>query len=161
MLTAFENMPDHSRVWIYQADRQLSTSEIHLLNGNTSLFLEKWAAHGAALKASFTVLHNQFLVLSVDEGFNSASGCSIDSSVRFVQSQEQLLGVNFFDRTKVAFIRNDEVFLETVQNLKSKAHAGVITSDLLTFDNLVSNKREFDERWCTPAINTWLSRYFN
>jgi len=161
MLIPFENMPDHSRVWIYQADRKLNALEIKQLGDQTVPFLEQWAAHGAALKASYTVLHDQFLVISVDEGYNSASGCSIDSSVHFVQSQEQLLGVNFFDRSKVAFVRNDEVFLESVQNLKSKANSGSITSDVLTFDNLVTNKKEFDERWCVPAKDTWLARYFN
>ncbi|MEL7004300.1 MAG: hypothetical protein AAFN93_16405 [Bacteroidota bacterium] len=161
MLIPFEKMPDHSRVWIYQADRKFNMAEMKELGINTASFLEQWAAHGAALKASYEILHDQFLVLSVDEGYNAASGCSIDSSVHFIQSQEQLLGVNFFDRTKVAFVQNGDVFLESVQNLKSKANSGVITSDVLTFDNLVTNKKEFDERWCVPAKNTWLARYFN
>ncbi len=161
MLTPFQNMPDHSRVWIYQADRKLNSSEVELLTKNTAKFLEQWAAHGAALKASYALLHDQFLVLSVDEGFNMASGCSIDSSVHFVQSQEQAFGINFFDRTKVAFVRNGDVFLESVQNLKSKVNSGLISSEIMTFDNLVANKKEFDERWCVPAKNTWLARYFN
>lgn len=161
MLTPFQQMADHSRVWIYQADRRLSANEVVLLEKNSAEFVEQWAAHGAALSASYTILHDQFLVLSVDEGVNMASGCSIDSSVHFVQHQEKVLGVNFFDRTKVAFVKNEEIFLESVQNLKSKVSSGAIPSDIMTFDNLVANKKEFDERWRVPAKNTWLARYFN
>lgn len=160
MFVAFENMPESARVWIYQANRKLTGQEEESLQQMTLEFINSWAAHGAPLQASFKVLHQQFLVVLVDEGYNAASGCSIDASVHFVQHMEKELGVNFFDRTKVAFILNDEVFLESVSSLKNKVAEGAIHKNTLTFNNLIQSKKELEEAWLVPAEQTWLGRYF-
>ncbi|UII34161.1 hypothetical protein LVD17_10095 [Fulvivirga ulvae] len=161
MLIPFENMPDHARVWIYQADRKLANTEVEAVNTTGEKFFEDWAAHGAPLKSSFKIFHNQFLVISVDENFNKASGCSIDSSVGFVRQIEQQHNINFFDRTKVAFIFNEEVYLESLSNLKASVAEGKIDESTLTFNNLVSSKSELESSWVVPAKSTWLGRYFN
>lgn len=161
MLIPFENIPDDARIWIYQADRKLTDTEEQQIVNAGQIFFKDWAAHGAPLKSSFKVFHNQFLVISADESFNKASGCSIDSSVAFVKQLEQQLGINFFDRTKIAFIFNDEVFIETLNNLKTSVADGKITESTLTFNNLVSSKGEFESSWIVPAKSTWLNKYFN
>lgn len=160
MYVAFDEIEDKARIWIYQADRKLSIIEAEELEEKAKIFTEQWAAHGTGLKASAKVFHNQFLVLSVDESQHSASGCSIDSSVTFVRNAEQQFGINFFDRTKVAFLLGDEIYLESIQNLKNKIEKGDIVSDTLTFNNLVATKGEMKEKWVSPAQNTWLARYF-
>lgn len=161
MLIPFENMPDDARVWIYQADRKLANAEVESIDNAGTKFFEDWAAHGAPLKSSFKIFHNQFLVICADENFNKASGCSIDSSVGFVKQIEQQFNINFFDRTKVAFIFNEEVYLESLSNLKTSVAEGKIRESTPTFNNLVSNKRELDSAWVVPAKSTWLGRYFN
>ena len=160
MHVPFETLPKKARVWIYQADRALSNEETQLIEQNAVAFCDQWAAHSVALKSSFKVLHNRFLVLAVDEQANMASGCSIDSSVNFVHSIEQNLDVNFLDRTKVAFVVNNEVFVESLANMKSKVEKGEITASTITFNNLVANIEEFEEKWQTKAANSWLKRYF-
>ncbi|MCG8390978.1 MAG: hypothetical protein MJA30_35845 [Cytophagales bacterium] len=160
MFVSFENMPPESRAWVYQANRKLNPTEEDSIHQLAQEFLGSWAAHGAALRASFKIMHNQFLVILVDENHNMASGCSIDASVHFVQQLEHHLGLNFFDRTKVAFILNDEVFLESLNDLKNKVNEGTIRKNTLTFNNLVRNKQELEEQWLVPAEQTWLGRYF-
>jgi hypothetical protein len=160
MHVPFETLPKTARVWIYQADRALTLKNIQSLEQNAITFCNQWAAHGVALKSSFKFLHNRFLILAVDEQANMASGCSIDSSVNFVRSLEQNLNVGFLDRTKVAFVINNEVFLESLANMKSKVEKGEITASTITFNNLVSNIEEFEENWQTEAGNSWLKKYF-
>ncbi|MDH5367637.1 MAG: hypothetical protein OEW67_11650 [Cyclobacteriaceae bacterium] len=160
MYVEFDKIEDKARIWIYQADKKLSQKEVDALEGEAKVFTEQWAAHGTGLMASAKVFHNQFLVLSVDESQHSASGCSIDSSVAFVRSMEEKFRVNFFDRTKVAFLLNDEIYLESIHNLKHKIEKGDIESSTLTFNNLVATKGEMKEKWVSPAQNTWLARYF-
>lgn len=160
MYVTFDEIADKARVWIYQSDRKLTNHENEELENGAKQFAEKWAAHGTGLTASAKLFHNQFLVLAVDESAHNASGCSIDSSVSFVKQAEQQYGLNFFDRTKVAFLSNDEIYLESIQNLKNKIESGDIESDTLTFNNLVATKEEMDKNWLSPAQNTWLERYF-
>lgn len=161
MLVPFENMPGDSRIWIYQADRKLTEQEQAELTEAGNAFFEQWAAHGAPLKSSFRLFHDQFLVVTADEGYNMTSGCSIDSSVAFVKQLENRYQISFFDRTKIAFIFNEEVFVESLNNLKSSVNSGKITEDTLTFNNLISSKQELDTAWVVPAHTTWLGRYFN
>ncbi|MDH5476338.1 MAG: hypothetical protein OEX22_11650 [Cyclobacteriaceae bacterium] len=160
MYVAFDEIEDNARVWIYQADRKLSDTEAEKLENEAKVFTEQWAAHGTGLMASAKVFHHQFLILTVDESQHGASGCSIDSSVAFIRNVEQQYGINFFDRNKVAFLLNEEIYLESIQNLKNKIEKGDIASDTLTFNNLVATKGEMKEKWVSPAQNTWLARYF-
>jgi hypothetical protein len=160
MYIPFETLPNHSKIWIYQADRILNPEEVALTEKKALEFTDQWAAHGSPLQASFKILHQRFLVLAVNETFNQASGCSIDSSVNFIKNLEHLFGVNFFDRTKVAFIHNHEVFIETLANLKNSIREGKINANTLTFNNLVQNKEEFENQWVIPASASWVKRYF-
>lgn len=160
MYREFEALPKTSRVWIYQADRSLTAEEIESMAEHATTFCEQWAAHGASLESSFQILHNRFLVLAVNENVNLPSGCSIDASVNFVRNMEQNFNINFLDRTKVAFVANNEVFVAPLSDLKSSVAAGKITPSTITFNNLVADIGEFEEGWQTEAGNSWLKRYF-
>lgn len=160
MLTSIDNMPESSRVWVYQANRDLTAPEQEQIQTAANQFFGQWAAHGSDLKSSYQILHDRFLVIMVDESMNVASGCSIDASVHFVQKIQQSLGVDFFDRAQVAFLEDNKVITETLTSIKPKVSEGVIDRSTLTFNNLVKSKGEMDEKWLVPAGETWLSRYF-
>ena len=160
MYVSFDELDNKARVWIYQSNRSLQPEEVNWLQKNAEVFAEKWAAHGSGLLASAKVLHNQFLVLAVDESNHGASGCSIDSSVAFVKQAQQELGVDFFDRSKVAFQLNEAIELIPLTELKNKIAEGLISNDLPTFNNLVATKKDMMESWIAPAKETWLERYF-
>ena len=113
MYVDFNQMAGSARVWVYQSNRALSLEESKAIAELTVDFLTKWTAHGAGLKSSFRILHNHFLAISVDEAHTGASGCSIDASVHFIQSLERQFGVNFFDRTKVAFPSSNNSILSS------------------------------------------------
>lgn len=157
----FEKISDNARLWIYQADRKLFTSDLKMIEDKLSIFTDQWAAHGKQLESAFKIFHDQFLVIAVNESYNLASGCSIDASVHLVKELEEELQINFFDRTKIAFVLNDEVYLESLSNLKSKVEQGEITEDTLTFNNLISSKKDLEKTWLIPAKETWMSRYFD
>ena len=151
-------MPSNSRVWIYQSNRPFTADEVEQLNGQISQFVEQWVSHNRALKAYGGLHHNQFVVLMVDESQAGASGCSIDSSVRFIKSLEAHFQVNFFDRMNFAFLEENQVktaqretFSELYQNQK-------IDDNTLVFNNLVKNKAEFDEGWIVPLKDSWHAR---
>ncbi|WP_420582444.1 hypothetical protein [Reichenbachiella sp.] len=160
MYIPFDEMADTSRVWIYQADKLLSTSQQSQIESKCNSFLQEWAAHGQALKSSFQIIHDKFLVISVDESFNQASGCSIDASVALIKNLEQEFEINFFDRTKVCFFIDGEVVEVPLNGIKAEVESGTITSETLTFNNLVTDIRSFQTEWKVEAKNSWLKRYF-
>ena len=116
----FPNLPGHSRVWLYLADRKLDGTEAHFLNEKLKPFLDTWAAHNKKLQCDGTLLFSQYLILAVNEDIENASGCSIDSSVRFVKGLGQELNIDFFNRLNVLVIENQEPvirsYFEAVEN---------------------------------------------
>lgn len=160
MLTPFEKLSENARIWIYQADRKLEKEEQNEILELTEAFLHKWAAHGQALLASAKIEHNYFLVICIDESFNMASGCSIDSSVHFVQELEGKFNLNFFERSNLAFLINGEVELIPMQQLKTAVAEKNIQPDTLFFNNNIGTKAELEHKWCVKANESWLNRYF-
>ena len=86
MYVAFDQLPPSARVWIYQARPAADGPEIGPCCPRLARFAAEWTSHGRTLHASAEFLHQQFLVMGLDEAVAGASGCSIDASVRFVQS---------------------------------------------------------------------------
>ena len=161
MLIPFDQMPDNARLWIYQAERKLKPEEVLFVEENTKSFLNQWQAHGQDLKASFSVEYDQFLIISVDESFSQASGCSIDASVHLIKALENELGVSFMTTSQVAFLQNDQINLYPFNQLKSQVEEEVITPETLVFDNTVQNVAQFRTGWLQESGKTWVKRYFS
>jgi len=159
MLVEFENIAPEASIWIYQANRPFNNDEQRVIAGETSKFLEQWAAHGAQLKTAFDIRFNQFLILAVDEQFNHSSGCSIDGSVHFIQQLGQHLNVDFFNRTLVAFYDKDSVKIESLSEVKLKLENGELNEDSLIFNNLITQVKDLDDKWMSPVTETWLNKY--
>lgn len=160
MLTNFEGMGDNSRIWIYQSDRPISKEEKESILVDSEVFLKQWAAHGSDLKASGTVLYDRFFIICTDESFNLASGCSIDSSVQFVQSLGQKHGIDFFQRTNLAFWEQEDIRMVKLNELKGLVANGEIGADSFFFENTIQTKGQLQKQWRVKASETWLKRYF-
>ena len=160
MYVAFDQLPPEARVWIYQASRPLSGTEIVGMMPGLARFAEEWTSHGRTLLASGEFLHQQFLVIGLDEGVAGASGCSIDASVRFVAQLEQHLGVELLEKSRMAFLQAGTVQLLKRGELKEAVVAGTVGPDTFYFDNTLGTKGELDTHWPRPASETWLARYF-
>lgn len=153
-----EDFSPNSRVWVYQSSRLFMLSEALDMEPLIENFCEQWQSHGAQVKAFGTLFFGQFLVFIADETAATVSGCSTDSSVRFVKSLEQRFNVDFFDRTSLAFFTKDKVQVLPMSQLQYAFENGFINADTLYFNNLVATKKALEEDWIIPVKNSWLSR---
>jgi len=161
MHTNFDELDRNSRLWVYQADRPFSKEEKQFILQHGQEFVDSWTAHSKALNASIEIKYNQFIVLAVDETKAPATGCSIDKSVHFIKALENELKINLLDKSKIAFLKNDQVVLENLPSIKSMIASEEIPASLLTFNNMVTNKGDFESKWLIPAGESWMSRFFN
>lgn len=159
MFTPFIQLPSHSRIWIYQTNRPLSSEEEKIISSVLSEFCSQWSAHGKPLTTSFKIELGHFLILSVDEKTAGASGCSIDGSVRVLKNLGQQLTIDFFDRSKVAFLLEGEIRLFPLHELSTLFKSATLKASSTTFNNLVSDKETFEKAWKTSAEKTWLTKY--
>ncbi len=159
MFVPFESLPPAARVWVFQSNRPFTDEERVIAGEKLRAFTDEWAVHGTPIPTSYSIRHNQFIVLAADESQQAASGCSIDSSVRALQQIGTQLGIDLFDRSRVAFLQEAEVRLWPLIALKEKFSTGILNEATLTFNNLVATKAELDASWLLPAGETWVKRY--
>ena len=159
MYIPFNQLPPDSRVWVYQADRSFSEAEEQTISNSLKDFCSQWAAHGTQLQTSFEIMHNQFIVLSVNENAYGASGCSIDGSVRVLKELSQQFNIDFFNRTKIAFLMEGEIKLYSMSELPMLFNSGMLSGSSITFNNLVADKSGFEKTWKISAEKTWLAKY--
>ena len=120
MITDFKNIPDDSRVWIYQSNRDFSDSEIKIINNKTALFLDNWKAHGNELQASYLIKERRFLVIAVNEEFNPIGGCSIDYSLQLVNDISTTINLDLLDRLLVNYRSENKIKSISLRDLKNK-----------------------------------------
>ena len=109
MYIPFENLPEESKIWIYQSSRKFSDDEVSEIDKDLIEFITNWSAHGISLEASFQIKHNRFIIIAVNQEVQQATGCSIDKSVEFIQSLEQKYSVDLLDKMNVAFKQGEFV----------------------------------------------------
>ena len=156
MYLPFEQMPDHSRVWVYQANRSFSAAEIQAIQDYLIPSLSQWAAHGAGLNASFEIRFQQVIVIAVDETINAASGCSIDASTRWFKEMGASLGIDFFDRS-TAVVEGNELTLLPMTALKNNP---ALTPSQQVIPLQTESLGTYRSGWLQRADTTWLQRYF-
>ena len=160
MYVPFDQLPASARIWIYQANRPFTVAEQENLQPALRRFAQAWTSHGRTLAASAAVLHQQFLVVGLDEAVADASGCSIDASVRFVQSIEEQLGIQLLEKSRLAFLLNGTVTLLDRTALKSAVVSGLLHAGTPYFDATRTTVGQLQTGWPAPASTTWLARYF-
>lgn len=160
MYVSFEEIPPSARLWVYQANRDLKEAEIEEIKADLKQFIAQWTAHQQTLKASAEIFYQRFIVLSVDESLNTASGCSIDASVHFLKQVAQKYQVDLFDRRQILYLENDSLRVSSLKAIKEAIGEGKITKDTLIFNNSVSSREGFDKNWKQKAEASWMARYF-
>ncbi|PHR90626.1 MAG: ABC transporter ATPase [Leeuwenhoekiella sp.] len=160
MLIQFKELPQTSRVWIYQSDRKFTEEELPKLKQELAVFLEQWTAHGADLNAGFEIKYDRFIVIGLDQHINAASGCSIDAQVRFIQKLEAAYDVSLLDKMNVTYIQNDRLHFKPLADFKKMAKDGAVGKNTTVFNNLVNTIEEYEEHWEVPAIESWHNRFF-
>ncbi|WP_395767726.1 hypothetical protein [Aquirufa sp.] len=159
MYIPFQEMPNQARIWVYQASRSLQASEIDQITQTITEACQAWEAHGAPLQASFEIRHKQVIIVAVNEAMNAASGCSIDASTRWFKTLGESFQVDFFNRD-LAVVRNEQVTLIGLGQLKSSIEAGNLHPADQIITPLLQTLKQYREAWTCKAADSYLKRYF-
>ena len=155
MLRDLIALPDDSKVWIYQADREITYDELDEIRPLLYNFSEEWASHGLPVQSYANVFHRRFIVFVADESQHSVSGCSIDNSVNLVKYIEKAFNIDMFNRTLYTYMIDEEIDTLPHQEMKQAYSQGKIDDQTFFFDNLVSTKLTFLRSWVKPLKESW------
>lgn len=157
-MTTIDSLPDTTRVWIYQSNRPFSAAEQGEIRPALQNFAKQWVSHNHQLRSFADVYYDRFIVLMVDESQAGASGCSIDSSVRFLKQIEGAMSVDLFDRMRFSFTDGTEVQTVSRDEFAKLYAAGDINDDTPVFDTLVNNKKAFSDSFVKKLGESWHKR---
>lgn len=160
MYVPFENLPEESKIWIYQSNRKFTDDEFAEIEKDLHVFIDGWAAHGTGLEASYQLKYNRFIILAVNQETQAATGCSIDDSVRFIQELEKKYEVDLLDKMNVTFKLGAHIAHKPLTEFKKMAKDKAVSEKTIVFNNLVNTVGEWNEYWEVPANESWHSRFF-
>lgn len=152
-----DNFSPESKVWIYQSSCLFTLSEALEIEALLNKFSSEWRTHGEEVYAYCNLFFGQFVVLMADETHASVSGCSTDSSVRFIKQLGEKFKVDFFNRTNLAFVINNKIQLLPMNQLHYALNNYFINPDTLYFNNLVQTKEQFEKNWIVAVKNSWIA----
>jgi hypothetical protein len=143
---------NNSKLWIFQSDRELTDTDIKLIEGKLLAFIPSWAAHGNNLSADYDIKYNYFVQIMVDQSTFDASGCSIDSMTRVIKELGTELGIDFFNRMNVIVKSEESLQLFKALDLKN------IPVNSFYFDNTIQSTDMLESNWLIPISKGWLGQ---
>ncbi|PZW42531.1 hypothetical protein LX95_00845 [Mesonia algae] len=159
MYVDFKELPNESRIWIYQSNRPFTEEEVMQLNEEVAQFLKQWTAHGANLNAGFEIKHKRFIIIGLDQSQQGATGCSIDASVHFIQELEKKYEVDLLDKMNVSFKQGEFIAYKPLIDFKKIVKNRSVSPKTIVFNNLVNTKEEYLHEWEIPLEESWHNRF--
>lgn len=154
-------LPDDARLWVFGATDPVGPEDEERLLSVVDHFLEEWAAHGVPLTAGREWRRGRFLLVAVDEGSASASGCSIDALVGSLRELEAELGVGLVGHAPIWYRDDGEVRCVARAEFRRLAEAGEVGPETVVYDPTLTRLDQVRSgRWELPARESWHGRVF-
>ncbi|MEO6884000.1 MAG: ABC transporter ATPase [Bacteroidia bacterium] len=150
-----EIAPD-AQIWIYQNSREFSESEVSEIQKKLFVFINEWAAHGQKLTAAAEIFHRRFIVLCADKNEAIPSGCSIDTSVHFIQQLEKEFQISLLDRTTIVYEKSGKLNSFKISQFEQMLATKEVDEDTIIFNNTINTKSDLENNWKIPVKDSWL-----
>jgi hypothetical protein len=151
---------NHSRLWIFTAERILTDKEKQMLLAQAQAFAMQWAKHGAPLAAEVFIKDAVFLVFTVNKNALQPSGCSIDALMRAVKDCEEQLGVVLTNRQVVVYYLAGNPQICTLADLPNLYAQGKINDTTPFANHLLSETfTDFAGEFLSDFKTSWQFRF--
>ena len=159
MLVEYSVISEDAKVWIYPSSRKFYANEIDEIQEKIASFLNNWKSESDAFQSSYQLLYNRFIILFADDSESKLTLKDIDDSVAFILQLQQEYKVELLDKMNVCFKQGEFVQYKELKDFKTLLKNRAITGKTIVFDNLVSNKIDFEEVWEIPIEESWYNRF--
>lgn len=156
-----EQLPLHSSVWIYGANRFFSHAESVRITELVKEFAAQWTSHKVQMYADGALLHHCFLVLAADEKMVATGGCTIDSSTNWIKKLGKEFGSDFMNRQLIYLLQDGEIRILSLSEAANAYADGNINDSSLVFNNLVKTKEDLVNKWLIPLSESPLYKLVN
>ena len=159
MIVDFKTIPDDSRIWIYQSNRDFNELEIGIINDKTISFLDNWQAHGKDLECSYSIIDKRFIIIAVNESVNPIGGCSIDFSLQLIKDISNNIGIDLLNRLVVNYKLDNRIESLSLSDLKNKIKDGDFSPETIIFNTAINSKSDLLNNFEIDIRSSWLSKF--
>lgn len=154
-------LPDTSRLFVYNTAKQLNAHERELLRTELDAFLDQWSAHGSSLTVGSEIPYDHFIVIAVDDSRVGPSGCSLDASYEFMKTFTARTGIEILEAPDVCFRDGETLRCVTRAEFKALVAAGAVDAATTVFNNTLATLGDYRAgRWEVPARDSWHARAY-
>jgi hypothetical protein len=153
----FSKFPPEAKLWVYAANRTLSSQEVLLIQSSLDDFTQSWTAHEMPMNAGAQVLYNQLVVIALDETQHGVSGCGIDKSVKLMKDLGAQYGLDFFDRMLVLVKSGDALETFHKQSLQTALDHGLFDENTLVWNPVLTNLGDFLNKGFVKLSEFWMA----
>lgn len=158
----FSEFPDDARLWIYGADRDLSSDEQSTLLQTLKDFFTGWRSHGQPVEGEATIIDDRFLLVAASVREESISGCGIDSSTQVIDDLAADLQIDWVPALTV-FYRDASGQIKGVSRpaFRKRVQEGVVSRETSVIDLSIETVGDLrEEGFERPAGDSWHALVF-
>lgn len=159
MYVDFNELPDNSKIWIYQSNRKFYPQELESIHNKIEEFLNQWSNNTLSLQASYQIKYNRFIVFAVDATDITLSTAAIDQSVTFIIELQNLYNIELLDKLNVCFKQGEHVQYKDLKSFQKLLKNKSVSPKTIVFNNLINTKEELENNWEIPITESWHSRF--
>jgi len=163
MTNLLRNLTDDADLWIYVADRSLSSMEQRTLQSHLEHFVTDWNSHGRTVCSEFLIANDRFVIIGAEIPDHEISGCGIDKSVHILQEAADAMGFQWLSGLDVLFVGPDgEIQSASRADFRRLADQGDVTSLTTVFDLSIRCVGDLRSgRFRKAATDSWHGRAFD
>ena len=159
MFVDYDSISEDAKVWIYPSSRKFYDTEIEEIENKIKNFVENWKSEDENFKVSYQFLYKRFVIFFADDELSPVSNVDIDVMVSFILELQSDYEVTLLDKMNVCFKQGEFVQYKELKELKTLLKNKAVTEKTIVFDNLITNKFDFENYWEIPMEESWYNRF--
>ncbi len=158
MIVELNQIPSHSKLWIFPSNRKFYTDEIPEIKSNVELFLNNLIDSNQNYDIGFCLKYDRFIVIAIDDSELSIPLNIHNSLIEFILSLEKKHNVILLDKINVCFKQGEFVQYKDAKEFKKLIKNKSVSNKTIVFNNLISTVEEFNTDWEINIMDSWLGR---
>ncbi|HRR09748.1 MAG TPA: hypothetical protein PLO56_13740 [Rhodothermales bacterium] len=158
----FSALPPDAQVWVYIANRPLSTEVQQAVLEHLKVFFAAWKSHGRPVRGAARFWADRFLCVGAFIEGGTISGCGIDASAHAISALPEVFGFTWESPLKV-FYRDSTGAIQSVpravfRKMVQEKHVG---SETIVFNPGITEVEALENQsFELPLKDAWHAKVF-
>ena len=152
-------LPENSKVWIFPSSRKFYLDETKSIQEKMDCFLKEWEQDKQTIISESLIKYDRFIIVFASSKMTISTD-SINKLIHFIKNLEKEHQTTLLDKMNVCFKQGYYVQYKELKEFKKLIKTRAVSKNTVVFDNLVTNKKEFETIWEVPACESWYGNLF-